>query len=68
MTESALGPLANLKIDLKGVAKNIFASGEPAPLEIVNILRDGRVALVEANGDMGLALSNDEIDYLVKNF
>ncbi len=68
MTESALGPLANLKMDLKGVAKNIFASGEPAPLEIVNILRDGRVALVEANGDMGLALSSDEIDYLVKNF
>ena len=38
------------------------------PLATVTILESGRDALVNANNDMGLALSGDEIDYLVDNF
>ncbi|MES1998782.1 MAG: phosphoribosylformylglycinamidine synthase [Pseudomonadota bacterium] len=38
------------------------------PLATVTILESGRDALVNANNAMGLALSGDEIDYLVDNF
>ncbi|HAC26735.1 MAG TPA: hypothetical protein DCF82_02755, partial [Marinobacter hydrocarbonoclasticus] len=34
----------------------------------VPVLSGGRDALVEANGRLGLALADDEIDYLVKSF
>ena len=46
----------------------LFRHAVPAPYETVNVLAGGRVALVAANGDLGLALSDDEIDYLVENF
>ncbi|MFY9511535.1 MAG: phosphoribosylformylglycinamidine synthase [Rubrivivax sp.] len=42
---------------------------QPAPpLVHVDLLGRGRTALVEANGEFGLALSDDEIDYLVDAF
>jgi phosphoribosylformylglycinamidine synthase len=34
----------------------------------VDIIEGGLAALERANGELGLALSNDEIDYLVENF
>ncbi len=40
----------------------------PRPLQIVDILGQGKQALVIANQTQGLALSTDEIDYLVTNF
>ena len=43
----------------------LFAAHEPAPLARIPLARDGRQALVAANGELGLALSDDEIDYLV---
>jgi len=43
----------------------LFAAHEPAPLSRIPLGRDGRQALVAANGELGLALSDDEIDYLV---
>jgi phosphoribosylformylglycinamidine synthase len=46
----------------------LFRSAEPAPLTCVDILGGGRAALVEANRTLGLALSDDEIDYLVESF
>jgi len=46
----------------------LFATAEPASLRTVDILGGGRTALVLANRDWGLALSVDEIDYLVENF
>lgn len=49
-------------------AEVLFQQAEPAPMESVNILDEGREALVSANQSMGLALADDEIDYLVKNF
>jgi phosphoribosylformylglycinamidine synthase len=35
------------------------------PMQTIAVLRDGRAALAAANRDMGLALSDDEIDYLL---
>ncbi|MBF8998980.1 phosphoribosylformylglycinamidine synthase [Vibrio nitrifigilis] len=49
-------------------AEALFSHAEPAPLTPVDILNGGRVALEEANVSLGLALAEDEIDYLVENF
>ncbi len=61
MTESVV-------TDLAGIEQKIFASSEPQPLATVDILQGGSAALSVANYELGLALSNDEIDYLVENF
>lgn len=49
-------------------AERLFHHAEPAPLQSVDILSGGREALVKANTELGLALAEDEIDYLVENF
>ncbi len=49
-------------------AEALFQQASPAPMARVDVLRSGRDALVQANADLGLALSDDEIDYLVDNF
>ncbi|MDO3720089.1 phosphoribosylformylglycinamidine synthase [Marinobacter sp. chi1] len=46
----------------------LFSHEEPRPLERVPVLDGGRSALVEANKRLGLALAEDEIDYLTKAF
>ena len=46
----------------------LFRHAVPAPYEVVDVLAGGRAALATANDDLGLALSDDEIDYLVENF
>ncbi|MCL4759281.1 MAG: phosphoribosylformylglycinamidine synthase [Rhodocyclaceae bacterium] len=49
-------------------ADALFHHYEPQPLASVDLLTGGRAALVVANAELGLALSEDEIDYLVDNF
>ncbi|NQY27686.1 MAG: phosphoribosylformylglycinamidine synthase [Piscirickettsiaceae bacterium] len=49
-------------------AERLFVHGKSRPLASVDILNGGREALVQANKTMGLALAEDEIDYLVENF
>ncbi|HLU61279.1 MAG TPA: phosphoribosylformylglycinamidine synthase [Gammaproteobacteria bacterium] len=49
-------------------ARGLFRHEKPRPLSSVDILAGGREALVAANDELGLALSDDEIDYLVENF
>ncbi|WP_147199225.1 phosphoribosylformylglycinamidine synthase [Pantoea sp. CCBC3-3-1] len=49
-------------------AEQLFAHHEPAPLNSVDILGEGRVALEQANRKLGLALAEDEIDYLLAAF
>ncbi len=46
----------------------LFHHEAPRPMTSVPVLARGRAALVEANTSLGLALADDEIDYLVKNF
>src|SRR5690606_24740892 len=49
-------------------ANALFSKAEPATLSSVDIISGGRAALVKANIDMGLALADDEVDYLFDNF
>ncbi len=46
----------------------LFRHGQPRPMTNVPLLAQGRDALVAANTALGLALADDEIDYLVKAF
>ncbi|RVT48567.1 phosphoribosylformylglycinamidine synthase [Rubrivivax albus] len=49
-------------------AVHLFDPQPAPPLAHVDVLGAGRAALVAANGEFGLALSDDEIDYLVDAF
>lgn len=49
-------------------AEQLFRHREPAPVQSVDIQGEGRQALVEANLRLGLALADDEIDYLLDAF
>ncbi|EJS89038.1 phosphoribosylformylglycinamidine synthase, partial [Pasteurella multocida subsp. multocida str. Anand1_cattle] len=46
----------------------LFDQQAPKPFTTVDILSGGRQALENANVELGLALAEDEIDYLVENF
>jgi len=46
----------------------LFRHQDPKPFKTVDVLAGGRAALVTANVELGLALAEDEIDYLVENF
>jgi phosphoribosylformylglycinamidine synthase len=49
-------------------ASALFSTAKPAVLEHVDILASGKPALENANSEMGLALSAEEIDYLFTSF
>ena len=49
-------------------AEALFRRRHPAPLAMIDVVGGGRAALDRANREMGLALSDDEIDYLAANF
>lgn len=49
-------------------ATRIFQHAEPKPFISVDILQGGKAELSRANVDLGLALAEDEIEYLVENF
>jgi len=49
-------------------AQQLFAHHQPQPLQSVDVLSEGRNALVQANQKLGLALADDEIDYLLAAF
>src|SRR5450830_915732 len=49
-------------------AAKLYHHAQPAPMASVDVLAGGKAALNQANSDMGLALSPDEVDYLVENF
>ncbi len=60
MTQSVFGSNEELSV--------LFRHEEPRPFSSVPVISGGREALVEANRSLGLALAEDEIDYLVENF
>lgn len=49
-------------------AANLFSHAQPKSLTAVDVLGGGRAALEKANVELGLALAEDEIDYLVQAF
>ncbi|HEY8887231.1 MAG TPA: phosphoribosylformylglycinamidine synthase, partial [Gallionella sp.] len=63
----AASPLRGLD-NIDSAAEKIFRHGAPQPLASVDVLKGGSTALAKANLEMGLALSEDEIEYLVENF
>lgn len=46
----------------------LFAEQDAAPMARIDVLGGGRDALLEADRTLGLALSDDEVDYLVEAF
>ena len=46
----------------------LFRHAQPRPFTSVDVLQGGRTALVAANSELGLALSEDEVDYLAESF
>ncbi|MGB0361004.1 MAG: phosphoribosylformylglycinamidine synthase, partial [Endozoicomonas sp.] len=46
----------------------LFTVSEPAPITTVAVLERGRKELIIANQSLGLALADDEIDYLVESY
>ena len=60
MTEAVLSDIQDADV--------LFRHAEPVPLVRVDVLGGGRAALEAANRELGLALSDDEIDYLCENF
>jgi len=49
-------------------AETLFARHQPKALARVDVLGGGREALEQANKSLGLALAEDEIDYLLEQF
>ncbi|MEY4140529.1 MAG: hypothetical protein RLZZ371_2711, partial [Pseudomonadota bacterium] len=60
MTESVMFDL--------GTAHHLFDSLPAAPMAHVDVLGGGKPALLAANSEFGLALADDEMDYLVQAF
>jgi len=60
MTESVFATLKD--------AERLYHTAEPAPMNSIDILGGGRQALETANAEMGLALSPDEVEYLMENY
>ena len=60
MTESVLPDFQS--------AEQLFAAHEDQSFDTVDVLDGGRAALEAADKNMGLALSSDEIDYLLENY
>jgi phosphoribosylformylglycinamidine synthase len=49
-------------------ATSLFATAEPGELTAIDIEKGGKNALVKANIELGLALAEDEVNYLFENF
>jgi len=49
-------------------AKSLFTAQNPAQMKSIPLLVDGKTAMQKANLDLGLALAEDEIDYLIASF
>jgi len=49
-------------------ASQLFERAEPKPVQRVDVLGGGEAALQRANSELGLALSDDEIEYLARAF
>jgi phosphoribosylformylglycinamidine synthase len=60
MTETVLNELDD--------ARCLFAHHQPTAGRSIDVLNSGKEALIEANKQLGLALSDDEIDYLLEHF
>lgn len=56
-----------VRFDL-GAGAELFSDRTPTPLRRIPVVAEGRAALERANAELGLALAEDEIDYLAQAF
>ncbi len=61
-------PMTETVIENIEASEDLFKHDAPRPLSVIPLLQQGKQALIHANNQYGLALSEDEIDYLVENF
>ena len=61
-------PMTEIVCSTLADADRLFATQTPRPLSVVPVIKGGIAALARANVDMGLALSQDEVDYLFDYF
>eukprot|EP01134_Creolimax_fragrantissima_P006494 CFRG6494T1 len=62
MTEMVLSSLDAVSV------QSLFTHASPRPLKHVDVLKEGKDALLKANKEWGLALDIGEIDYLMDNY
>jgi phosphoribosylformylglycinamidine synthase len=60
MTQTLLSSVAEADV--------LFKAAAPKPLSSIAVATGGKAALIAANRELGLALADDEIDYLVEAF
>ena len=60
--------MTEIIIENENEAEKLFKTTKPTPLEVINILDKGIDELEKANLNMGLALSEDEINFLFSAF
>ena len=60
--------MTEVVISSGGEAAALFSTQAPAPVSSIALRDDGRAALETANTELGLALSEDEVDYLVSAY
>jgi phosphoribosylformylglycinamidine synthase len=60
--------MVEVALDSIEQVEGLFADIEPRALSTVPVIDEGRAALLTANASLGLALAEDEIDYLVDAF
>jgi phosphoribosylformylglycinamidine synthase len=66
--ESLFDRMTECQFASGGEAEVLFAQHPPAPLVTIPLLEDGPDALHRADRELGLALSDDEIEYLAENY
>ncbi len=61
-------PMTEMPLFLASDTASLFQVHQPRPLGRIGLRGDGMKALIEANRQLGLALSDDEIEYLFNNY
>jgi phosphoribosylformylglycinamidine synthase len=61
-------PMTQAVFESASELEQLFSAVAPRPLGSVDVLGQGRDALVRADRELGLALDGDEIDYLCRSF
>ena len=56
------------RVILEEDVHTVFGDSDPKPLSTVDLTEDAEHALNQANRELGLALSQDEIDYLINSY
>lgn len=65
VTQTIYDRMTETVLEEVGAASKLFSEEAPRPVRSISVLTGGKEALVQANRDWGLALSDSDIEYLV---